>query len=396
MGVVTIKRGREKSLLRRHPWIFSGAVAGVKDVTENGSTVTITTCDGARIGRGAYSQSSQIRVRVWSFDPEEEIDAGFFGRRLAQAKKIRDGLFAHSACNAYRLINSESDGLPGVIVDRYADFLVCQFLSAGAEYRKAEIVGQLTALFPGFHVFERSDADVRKKEGLAPTTGALAGNAPPDLLEIREGDLRFLVDVRRGHKTGFYLDQRDNRRLLADFTGGAKVLNCFAYTGGFGVWALHGGATDVINIDSSAEAAALTAKNVALNGFDPVSTENRIGDVFVVLRQFRDAGRKFDTIVLDPPKFVSSAGQISGACRGYKDINLLAFKLLHPGGSLFTFSCSGHMPPELFQKIVADAALDAGRDVRILRQLGPAPDHPVGLNFPEGAYLKGLFCRVAE
>jgi 23S rRNA (cytosine1962-C5)-methyltransferase len=296
--------------------------------------------------------------------------------------------------SALRLVNAESDGLPGVIVDRYGEYLVCQFLSVGAEYWRREIVTLLADLMPFAGIYERSDVDVREKEGLPLATGVLAGSPPPDLIEIDEYGVRFAVDVRSGHKTGFYLDQRDNRALVAEYAEGREVLNGFAYTGAFGVWALRGGAVKVTNVESSAAALDLARRNVELNGFDAERVENVAGDVFHVLRQYRDARRQFDLIVLDPPKFADSRSQIEKASRGYKDINLLAFKLLRPGGLLFTFSCSGLVTPDLFQKIVAGAALDSGRDVQIVRRMTQAPDHPVALNFPEGEYLKGLVCRV--
>jgi 23S rRNA (cytosine1962-C5)-methyltransferase len=292
------------------------------------------------------------------------------------------------------LVASESDGLPGLIVDRYADWLVCQFLSAGSEHWKNTIVELLQELFPGLSIYERSDVSVREKEGLPLRCGVLAGSEPPDQVEITENGMRLLVDIKAGHKTGYYLDQRDSRLAVRDWAEGRDVLNCFSYTGGFGVSALLGGAKHVLQMDSSEPALDIAKKNADLNGLDPEKSEYICGDVFKELRRFRDSRRDFDLIILDPPKFVESRGQLEKGARGYKDINLLAFKLLRPGGLLFTFSCSGHMEMPLFQKIVADAALDAGRSAQILSVLHQAPDHPVALNFPEGAYLKGLLCRV--
>jgi 23S rRNA (cytosine1962-C5)-methyltransferase len=296
--------------------------------------------------------------------------------------------------DAFRLVNSESDGLPGIIVDRYGDCLVCQFLTAGAELWRREAVSQLQEIVPCSCVYERSDADVRGKEGLSPRTGVIAGSAPPELVNIRENGMRFLADVRGGHKTGFYLDQRENRALLAGYARDREVLNCFSYTGGFSMAALSGGASRTVNIDSSGPALDLAARHVELGGFDPSLAEHVEGDVFTLLRKYRDSGRTFDIVVLDPPKFVESRSQLVRASRGYKDINLLAFKILKPGGILFTFSCSGLLDRDLFQKIVFDAALDAGRDARIIHWLSQSPDHPVALSFPEGAYLKGLVCMA--
>ncbi len=394
MASVILKSGREKSLLRRHPWIFSGAIAEVEGTPEPGETVEILAQDRTRLARGAYSPHSQITVRVWTFNPDEEISPGFFRGRLKRAIASRRTLTEAKNLTAVRLVHSESDSLPGLIVDRYGDFLVCQFLSAGSEYWKQEIVGELQDLAPHAGIYERSDLDVREKEGLPPCTGVLSGEEPPDLIEIQEGECRFLVDILHGHKTGFYLDQRENRALAADYAQDREVLNGFAYTGGFGVCALKGGAARVTHVESSSDALTLAARNVELNGLNASQVESVAGDVFQVLRQYRDSRREFDLIILDPPKFAESMSQIESAGRGYKDINLLAFKLLRPGGVLFTFSCSGLLAPDLFQKIVAGAALDAGREAQIIRRLTQAPDHPTLLSFPEGSYLKGLVCRV--
>jgi len=384
-----------RSLSRLHPWIFSGAIAKVKGAPVSGDTVEIYSLEGDFWGLGAFSPESQIRVRVWTFAADTAIDQDFFRHRLQQAMAGRVSLATAPVPVAYRLVNAESDGLPGLIVDRYADFLVCQFLSAGVERHKAEIVAALSELMPVAGIFERSDTESRHKEGLEPHTGVLAGKEPSPLIEILENGCRYLVDVRVGHKTGFYLDQRDNRQTVGTLVKGMDVLNCFAYTGGFAVAALAGGARSVVNIESSATSLALADRNFALNNLPPEAVENICGDVFVELRNFRNSGRSFDAIILDPPKFAESRSQLERASRGYKDINLLAFKLLKPGGLLFTFSCSGHMDPDLFQKIVAGAALDAGRNGQVIRVLGQAGDHPVALSFSEGAYLKGLICRVA-
>ncbi|MEK6776181.1 MAG: class I SAM-dependent methyltransferase [bacterium] len=394
MASVILKSGREKALHRRHPWIFSGAIASVQGTPAPGETVEILAQDRRRLARGAYSPHSQITVRVWTFNPDEEISPAFFRGRLERAIASRRDLTESKDLTAVRLVHSESDGLPGLIVDRYGGFLVCQFMTAGSEYWKQEIVARIKDLVPCAGIYERSDLDVREKEGLQPCTGILAGDAPPDLVEIREGECRFLVDILHGHKTGFYLDQRDNRALAAGYARGSEVLNGFAYTGGFGVFALKGGAARVTHVESSSDALALAAKNVELNNLNADQVESVAGDVFQVLRQYRDSRREFDLIILDPPKFAESMSQIERAGRGYKDINLLAFKLLRPGGVLFTFSCSGLLAPDLFQKIVAGAALDAGRDVQIIQRLSQAPDHPTLLSFPEGSYLKGLVCRV--
>ena len=392
LSSVTLKQSRDKILNRKHPWIFSGAIEKVEGNPSNGETVQIFTSNKTLVGSGSFSPSSQIRVRVWSFDPEEKIDVDFFKRKISLANSLREKIIDTSKTHAYRIINAESDELPGLIVDRYADYLVCQFLSAGTEFFKKIILEILDDIIKPFGIYERSDLEVRTKEGLQPTQGLLKGKPTENLVEVRENGFKFLVDIKAGHKTGFYIDQRDNRLLLSEFAKGKNVLNCFSYTGGFSVYALASGAEKVTQIESSFSALELANKNIELNGLSLTTVENINDDVFKVLRKFRDERRTFDLIILDPPKFAESASQIQQAARGYKDINLLAIKLLNPGGILFTFSCSGHISPELFQKIVADAALDSEREVKIIKQLTQSSDHPVALNFPEGLYLKGLVC----
>jgi len=391
---ITLNSGREGSLLRHHPWIFSGAIKNVEGSPVDGQTVEVFTVDRQWLARGSYSSKSQIRVRILSFDLDEHIEPGFFKDRIAKAIELRKGIIDPEGTNAFRLIFGESDGLPGLIVDRYDDFLVCQFLSAGAEYWKNEIVSQLQAQWPCSGIYERSDTDSRQKEGLPDSVGVLAGAAPPQLIPVKEGQVNYLVDVYKGHKTGFYLDQRPNRSLLVKYAENKEVLNAFSYTGGFGVAAFAGKASHVTNIDTSQEALDLARQNFILNKSGTENLEFIKEDVFNLLRTYRDSRRQFDLIVLDPPKFVAAASQLAGGTRGYKDINLLAFKLLRPGGILITFSCSGYVKPDLFQKIVADAAVDAGREACVLEYLTQGPDHPVALNFPEGLYLKGMVCRA--
>lgn len=393
MNTVSLKPGREKSLHRRHPWIFSGALQRADQPLQAGENVRILDAAGSALAVGAWSPASQLRVRIWSLDPEARIDADFFRDRLQRALALR-GKFAAAGNTACRLVNAESDGLPGVIIDRYGDFLVCQFLSAGAESCREMLVELLQELLSPAGIYERSDAEVRRKEGLEPRAGPLAGAAPPERIEVQLDGLRLLADPYRGHKTGLYLDQAHNLGIIRRYAAGAEVLNCFAYTGAFTVAALDAGAAGVISIDSSAEALESAAANVTLNGLDGSRAEYVQGDCFDVLRRYRDAGRQFDMVILDPPKFVSSVRQLRRGCRGYKDINLQAIRLLKQNGVLATFSCSGHVPPDLFQKVVADAAQDAGRDVSIVQYLGQSPDHPVALAFPEGHYLKGLLCRA--
>ncbi|OGT29130.1 MAG: 23S rRNA methyltransferase [Gammaproteobacteria bacterium RBG_16_51_14] len=394
MTTIMLKPGKEKSLRRHHPWVFSGALAKVPGHVAIGETVELVTSNGDFMATGACSPHSQITVRVWSFDAGVAVNAAFFHSRLRQAIQRRKQFQADFSTTALRLVNAESDGLPGLVVDQYDTYLVIQCLTAGAEFWKQVIVDQLGQLLPGHGIYERSDVDIRTKEGLTPVKGLLSGRQPPATVEIREASLRFLVDIVNGHKTGFYLDQRENRKHIRDYANQADVLNCFAYSGGFGLSALIGGARHVTNVEISREAIRLLEANLAINNLDKSSVDNIQGDVFAILRGFRNEGRQFDLIILDPPRFADSRSQLQKALRGYKDINWLAFRLLRPGGILFTFSCSGLLEPALFQKVVADAALDAGRDAQIIQRLGQAMDHPVALCFPEGSYLKGLICRA--
>ena len=393
---VILNPNREKSLLRRHPWIFSKAIHRVDHDTVDGdpapgSTVDLISSEGLFLARASYSPASQIRARVWTFN-DEPVDADFFRRKIRAAHATRNTLRVTHNTNAYRLIHAESDGIPGLIVDRYDDVLVLQSLTAGSEFWKETIADILVEETGIQNIYERSDADVRELEGLKPITGVLRGIIPNPQLPITEYGLRFQVNIATGHKTGFYLDQRANRHRVGEFAKDRDVLNCFCYTGGFTVHALAGGARSVVSVDSSADALSLGRENVAGNSQQAQGVEWIEGDVFQVLRKFRDENRSFDMIILDPPKFAPTAAHAEKASRAYKDINLLAFKLLRHGGMLFTYSCSGGIDAALFQKIVASAALDAGVDAQIIEHLSQGSDHPVSLHFPEGAYLKGLVC----
>jgi 23S rRNA (cytosine1962-C5)-methyltransferase len=388
---ITLKPGREKSLLRRHPWIFSGAIQNVDENPASGSTVDLLSSNGQFLARASYSPVSQIRARVWTFD-EEPVDRKFFRNRIKSAIRSRDTWNLSTVTDAYRLINAESDGIPGLIVDRYGDLLVMQSLTAGSEFWKETIADLLLEETGLRNIYERSDADVRELEGLVPITGILRGSIRHDPLVVQEYGLQYIVDISSGHKTGFYLDQRVNRQGVREMSKDKDVLDCFCYTGGFTVNALSGGAKSVLSVDSSAEALSLCRENITLNSL-PLDRYTALeGDVFQLLRKFRDERRSFDMIILDPPKFAPTAAQAEKASRGYKDINLLAFKLLRPGGILVTFSCSGGVDAALFQKIIAGAALDAGVDAQIVEHLSQGVDHPVSLHFPEGTYLKGLVC----
>ena len=389
---VVLKPGREKSLRHRHPWVFSGAIERVEGEPRTGDTVGIFARDGAFLARGAWCNESQIRARAWTFDPADVVDAAFLRRRLQESIARREGLPPGS--DGVRLVHGESDGLPGLVVDRYAETLVVQVLSAGAE-RWREFWGPALAELTGVaSVYERSDVEVRGLEGLAPRVGPLVGKAP-ESVRIHEDGIAYEVDVANGQKTGFDLDQRDNRALAARLAGGRDVLNAFCYTGGFTLAALKGNAKHVLSLDTSDEALQGARRNLSLNSLDGTRAEWLNADVFAHLRKLRDQNRRYGLIVLDPPKFAPTEKHVANAARAYKDINLWALKLLAPGGHLLTFSCSGAVSPDLFQKIVAGAAADARVDAQVRRHLGPSADHAVSIHFPEGEYLKGLWLQAA-
>lgn len=390
---VKLKRGREKPVRNLHPWIFSGAIQAVSGSPQGGDVVDVLDNEGQFLARGYYNDRSQIVVRLLTWDVAQAIDDAFWHERLGSAIAWREHLGFEG--NAYRLVHAESDGVPGLVVDRYGDYLVTQFLTLGVERRQTEILQALVDLVPCVGIYDRSDVDVRVKEGLELYAGLLWGEEPPERLELLENGYRFWVSIQAGQKTGFYLDQRENRRRVAAYClAEGAVLNAFSYTGAQGIYALGAGASQVVNLDTSADALAVAQENAMLNGLADREIEYVEGDVFQVLRLYRDQGRQFDMIVLDPPKFAYNRGQVQPACRGYKDINLLAMQCLRPNGILATFSCSGLIDADLFQKVVFGASVDAGRQVQILEKLSQSPDHPVLLSFPEGDYLKGLICRV--
>jgi 23S rRNA (cytosine1962-C5)-methyltransferase len=390
---VWLKHGREKSLRRRHPWVFSGAVERVEGNVSPGATVALLTSQGEWLGAAAYSPASQIRARIWTFDETEAVDTAFFRRRLLRAIESRRALGLLFEASACRLVFAESDGLPGFIVDRYGEYLVCQFSSVGVDAWRATLGELLVELCSPRGIYERSEGGARHKEGLPSRRGVLFGAEPPPELAIDAGGLTFAVDLASGQKTGAYLDQRENRRRVAAHADGAEVLDAFSYTGGFAIACARSGALGATLIDSSAEALARAERDAAAN---EVADKCRfvVADVFEELRGLRSAGGRFDLVVLDPPKFVHSAEQVRSGSRGYKDINMLGLALVRPGGVLATFSCSSHVDAALFQKIVAGAALDAGRDAQIIERLAQPADHPVAIEFPEGEYLKGLILRV--
>jgi 23S rRNA (cytosine1962-C5)-methyltransferase len=395
MATVTLLPGKERPVIQRHPWVFSGAIARVQGYVGRGDAVDVYDAAGEWLARGTWSSGSQIRVRLFTWNAEESIDEPLLRERLERAITARALLPALDPIrsDSARLVYAESDGLPGLIVDRYGDYLTIQLLTQGMAARSDLIVRLLVELLAPKGIYERSDADVREKEDLPPAEGVLWGDAPPEPTPIRQHGLSFHVSLSGGQKTGFYLDQAENRRRVAAYCNSKQVLDCFCYTGGFSVYAAQAGAAHLTVVDSSATAIEALQANLALNHLS-TPVEPVVGDVFKLLRQYRHEGRQFDVVVLDPPKFAHSNSQLERATRGYKDINLIAMQILRPGGILVTFSCSGLVSPDLFQKIVFSAAVDARRDAQIIERLTQAPDHPVLLTFPEGEYLKGLVCRI--
>jgi 23S rRNA (cytosine1962-C5)-methyltransferase len=393
---IILKSGRERSVRQHHPWIFSGAIDRLEGSPAAGDTVDILDPTGKWLARAGYSPHSQIAARIWTWNPAEEVGKEFLQSAVRRSFEARNPLMEDT--NAVRRIHAENDGLPGLIVDQYDDVLVLQSLTAAVEKWKTEIVEILSGYHGISTVYERSDADIRTKEGLDPQAGVFRGKEPSERVRIREGTWTFRVDVCRGHKTGFYLDQRDSRQLLAriipQYVEGGEVLNCFSYTGAFAVAAIKAGAASVLNVDSSSPALAEVAEHMRVNGLSEEQGPVRCGNVFEVLREFRDTDRFFDMVILDPPKLMQSRKDLMRASRGYKDLNWLAARILKPGGILMTFSCSGLMSEDLFQKIVFSAFLDAGKDAQILHRCQQPADHPVRLTFPEGRYLTGLVCRV--
>lgn len=400
-GNVILKPGRERNALQMHPWIFSGAIdekhSKLADV-QPGGLVDVRDSSGGFVARGYYNPHSQIRIRLLTWEQSDAIGPAWWRVRLAHAIAARESLAARSSLNAYRLVYAENDGLPGLVVDYYAGYLALQALTYGIEVAKPVIVEALASLVKPRGIFERSDVDSRHKEGLQESVGLLWGEEPPNPLVITEFGLQYPVDVYTGHKTGFYLDQRDSRQwvLNSPEMAGAEVLNCFSYTGAFGVCAAKVGAALVVNVDSSEPALETARQTLALNHLGSSTVEYVTADVFEQLRLYRDEGPEFDVVILDPPKFAHSQSQVERACRGYKDINLLALQILRPGGLLITFSCSGLVDADLFQKVVFGASVDAGRQAQIIAWLGQPADHPVLLAFPEGRYLKGIVCRAAR
>ena len=392
---IILKKGREKAVLNRHPWIYSGAIQRIEGDPEDGDIVDVWNYKARYVARGIISLKSQIRVRILTWRMyEEQIDEDFWYRRIKRAIKGRQAIENDSTTDSYRLVHAEADGLPGLIVDRYGTWLVVQFLSMAVERYKPTIINALAEFTAPQGIFERSDTHSRELEGLVPIVSPIWGEIPPDLIEIEENGFRFLVDIKSGQKTGYYLDQRENRKRIMPYLANKEILNGFSFTGGFSIYAAAAGAGRIINVDSSEQSCRLAEQNMQLNGFGGREDVFVAADIFEIMRAYRDRRWAFDVVILDPPKFAHNARQVNQASRGYKDINLLGMKLLKPGGILITFSCSGSVSENLFQKIVFGAAIDAKRDVQIIERLHQGVDHPVLVTFPESAYLKGFICRV--
>lgn len=389
-----LKQGREKSVNNRHPWVFSGAISRVEGNPANGDVVDVWNSKARFVGRGIYNDKSQIQVRLLTWNPNDSIDEDFWRRRIRRALAGRQALFESPDTDAFRLVYSEADGVPGFIADQYGTWLVVQFLSLAVERYRQTILDILVDLVAPQGIYDRSEGESREKEGLVSVTGPVWGEIPPDMIEITENGHTFLVDIKLGQKTGFYLDQRENRQKASKYFPNKEILNAFAYTGAFSVYAAYAGAKRILNIDSSERALQIAERNMRRNGFGEREDIYAVADVFEIMRAYRDNNWKFDVVILDPPKFAHSKRQVDKATQGYKDINLLAMKLLKPGGVLISFSCSGAISSDLFQKVLFGAAVDAGRHVQIIERLSQSADHPVLLTFPESEYLKGLVCRV--
>ncbi|MGN1280841.1 MAG: class I SAM-dependent rRNA methyltransferase, partial [Succinivibrio sp.] len=389
-----LNEGREKSLLRHHPWVFSKAVASVRGDLKKGDCVEVVSQSGEFLCYGVYSPESQIRVRAISFEKDVPIGSDLIRRRITDAAALRNRVFQRGN-DGVRLVNSEGDLLPGLIADKYNNFIVISISSCAMEQFFDVIVSTFKELYPGVSIYERSDTKSRIKEGLKARTGVVSGEEPEDTIYVREeGQVYIPVDIRNGHKTGAYLDQRLSRIKASELSKDASVLNCFSYTGGFGLWALKGGAKKVENVDVSDLALSAAKNGVVFNHLDPGRCRFLRKDVFDFLREQVEKGIQYDLVILDPPKFAESAANLKKACRGYQDINRLGLKLVKKGGNLLTFSCSGLVDPQLFQKIVADAAIDAGVDGRVMGALRQDEDHVISLPCPETFYLKGLHIAV--
>ena len=391
---VVLKKGKEKAVLHRHPWVFSGAIEKVKGKPANGDVVKLVDAKGAFMAYGFYNDQSRVALRLLEWDETVEIDEQWFRNKVAVAVQSRSEVLVDGVNNTCRLIFSESDYLPGLIVDKYADHLAVQVLTSGIEKMMPCIIDELNSILKPESIFDKSDATSRGHEGLQTQNIVLAGTHPPDRVEVIENGIKYNINIAEGQKSGFYCDQRDNRKIVAAHAKGKKVLDCFSYTGGFTLNALQNQAAAVMSVDSSALAVETLKENVLLNGFDADKVTTITSDVNKQLRKLREDGELFDIVILDPPKYAPSRSALDKASRAYKDLNRLGMLLLNNGGLLATYSCSGAMNMETFKQVLAWAALDAGKQVQFINQLCQPEDHPVRSSFPEGEYLKGLLCRV--
>ncbi|RYG22107.1 MAG: class I SAM-dependent rRNA methyltransferase [Chitinophagaceae bacterium] len=394
MVEIKLKKGKEKAVLQRHPWVFSGALDKIKGKPENGDVVKVISATNDFLAYGYFNDQSRVAVRLLEWDENTAIDKDWYAKKINAAIDSRAHLFSNKETNAYRLIFSEADFLPGLIVDKYADFLSVQILSTGIEAAKATIIDILCKTLQPKGIFDRSDATARTHEGITAENGLLWGEAPAAFIAVKENGITYHINIAEGQKSGFYCDQRDNRRILADYAKGKKILDCFSYSGGFSLNSFKNGAREVTSVDSSALAIETLKQNIDLNKFNIKSHTAIQSDVNKQLRAFKEEGQKFDIVILDPPKYAPSRSALDRAARAYKDLNRLGLLLLEPGGLLATFSCSGAVDIETFKQIIAWAALDAGKEVQVIKQFSQPEDHPVRLSFPEGEYLKGLLVRV--
>lgn len=394
MYSLRLKKGKEKAVKQLHPWVFSGAIDQLKGQPGNGDIVMVTDSNDNFLAYGFFNGQSRVAVRLLEWNLETEINESWWRKKIRKAVKYREGLYSDDT-NTYRLIFSEADFLPGLIVDRYADFLSVQILTTGMEKIKHILLDELQQLLDPKGIFDRSDASARAHEGMeASSGGVLSGVQPPEFVSVKENGICYDVNIAEGQKSGFYCDQRDNRKLVAEYAKGKKVLDCFSYSGGFSLNSFSMGAKEVISVDSSAPALETLKRNIEINGFNPIPHRLVQSDVNKQLRIFREQNEKFDLIILDPPKYAPSRSALTKASRAYKDLNRMAMLLLEEGGLLATFSCSGAVDISLFKQIIAWAALDAGKEVQFIHQFAQPEDHPIRSSFPEGEYLKGLLCRV--
>lgn len=394
MAEARLKKGKEKAVKQLHPWIFSGAIESIKGEPVNGEVIEVTDASGAFLAKGFYNNQSRVAVRLLEWDDEVELDEDWWRKRIANAVKARQGLLNLKDTNVCRIVFSEADYLPGLIVDKYADYLSVQIHSAGIELIKAIILDELQKQLHPKGIFDRSDASARGHEGLEASHGILSGDAPPEYVEVRENGIKYLINISEGQKSGFFCDQRNNRKIVADHCSGKRVLDCFSYSGGFSLNALRAGASEVISVDSSALAIETLTKNIELNGFDTAIQQSVQSDVNKQLRALRENNEMFDIVILDPPKYAPTRSSLDKASRAYKDLNRVGMSLLNSGGLLATFSCSGAVDMNHFKQILAWAALDAGKEIQFIYQFCQPEDHPIRASFPEGEYLKGLLCRI--